>query len=45
MHDISSFDYDSYSPQEILEILEILRIQEQMDEEIEYFISNHLDSI
>ena len=42
MHDISSFDYDSYSPQEILEIL---RVQEKMDEEIEYFISSHLDSI
>lgn len=42
MHDISSFDYDSYSHQEILEIL---RIQEQMDEELEYFISSHLDSI
>ena len=42
MHDISSFDYDSYSSQEILAIL---RTQEEMDEEIEYFISSHLDSI
>ena len=40
MYDISSFDYDSYSSQEILDIL---RSQEELDDEYFYFIISHLD--
>ena len=40
MYDISSFDYDSCSSQEILDIL---RSQEELDDEYFYFITSHLD--
>lgn len=38
MHDISSFDYDDFSSQEILDIL---LIQEEIDSELDAFISEH----
>lgn len=41
MYDISSFDYDSFSSEEILDIL--LAMEEQ-DQELQDSLSRHLDA-
>ena len=40
MYDISSFDYDSCSPQDILDIL---IAQEELDDEYYQFVISHLN--